>query len=89
MTDGTLGTKAVASAQRVFLFGLQLGVVLRGRTSVVGLKEAADASSGFVKLEVLHEAFQAVAGRNSGAITAAAKGDEYLCWKFLITGGCI
>lgn len=75
----------------MFLSGLGLGVVLRGRTGVIalGLKEAADASSDFVELVVFQEAFRAVAGRNSGAVNAAAKGDEYLCWRLLITGGCI
>lgn len=91
MTHRILGTKTVASARSVFLSGLGLRVVFRGRISVVafGLKEAADASSGFVKLVVFQEVFRAVAGRNSGALTAATKGDEYLCWRLLVTGGCI
>lgn len=91
MTDRILGTKTVASARRVFLSGLELGVILQGRTRLValGLKQAADASSDFVELVVFQGALRAVVGRNSGALTAAAKGDEYLCWRLLITGGCI
>lgn len=92
MTDRILGMKTVASARRVFLSGLWLGVVLRWRGSVAawGLKVTADASSGFVRLVVLQEAFRTVAGTNSGAVTAAAKRDEYLCWRLLlITGGRI
>lgn len=91
MTDNFLGTKTVASARSVFFSGLGLGVVLRGRTSVaaLGLKEAAAASSGFVELVIFQEALRAVAGRNSGAVTAAAKGDKCLCWRLKITGGRI
>jgi hypothetical protein len=55
----------------------------------LGLKVAADASSSFAGLVDFKEAFRAVAGINSGAVTAAAKVDELLCGISLITGGCI
>lgn len=78
MIDRNLGMKTVASARSVFFSGLKLEVVSRRRIGVVALgwKVAADASSSFVGRVDSKEASRAVAGTNSGAVTAATKGDE-------------